>query len=85
MAGRNERIWWRYILRDKGKIVYFGITSREFPESRIQQHADDGKRFTTVNIIKPRVTEAGARKWERDKIESYKRSHRGRPPRYNRI
>lgn len=79
----SERKWSRYILRDEGKIVYFGITSRDFPEYRIQQHRDEGKRFTSHEILTPVVTEEGARKWERDRIKTYCRNNGGRPPRYN--
>jgi predicted GIY-YIG superfamily endonuclease len=77
-----KRNWTRYILRNKGEIVYFGITSRDYPEYRIQQHKDEGKKFTSHEIIKPIVTEEGARKWEKERINAYRKSH-GKPPRYN--
>jgi predicted GIY-YIG superfamily endonuclease len=79
----KERTWTRYILRDNGKIVYVGITRREFPEARIQQHADEGKHFTSYQFFVPRVTEEGARSWEQEKVETYKDNHEGKGPKYN--
>lgn len=81
----RERNWKRYVLRNRNKIVYFGITSREYPESRLQQHVDDGKGFTSSEVLSPVVTEGGAKKWEKERIEGYRRSHRGKAPRYNKV
>ena len=78
-----DRTWTRYILRDNGTTVYVGITSRELPESRIQEHLNEGKRFTSHQFIVPRVTGDGARAWEQATIETYRHNHGGRGPKYN--
>jgi len=71
----------RYELRDKGKIVYVGITRD--PERREEEHKDEGKRFGSMNVVGPKVTHAGAEEWEEERLEQYRRSHGGKNPRYN--
>jgi predicted GIY-YIG superfamily endonuclease len=80
MKARNTH---RYILRDGREIVQFGITSG--PLDRLEEHLRDGKRFTTMAVVRPAVTRESALDWERDRIESYQQSHRGKRPRYNRV
>ena len=71
----------RYELRDKGKIVYVGITND--PERRKEEHKDEGKRFGSMNVVGPKVTHGGAEDWEESRLEQYRRSHGGKNPRYN--
>jgi len=71
----------RYELRDKRKIVYVGRT--DDPERRAEEHKEEGKRFTSVNVVGPKVTEETAEQWEEQRLEAYRRSHGGKNPRYN--
>lgn len=80
MSHRNTH---RYILRDGREIVQFGITNG--PLDRAEQHARDGKRFTTMSVVSPAVTRDSALDWERERIESYQHSHGGKKPRYNKV
>jgi predicted GIY-YIG superfamily endonuclease len=79
----SARDTYRYVLRDGRKVVQFGIS--DDPEARVQEHRGDGKRFKTMTVVGPAVTRDSALDWERDRIETYRRSHNGRMPRYNKI
>ncbi len=79
----NKRTHARYILRDKGRIVKFGITGHSIPEKRIAENRDAGFRFTSWTILE-RVSLSSARKWETSSCERHAKSHGGRWPRYNR-
>ena len=80
MKARNTH---RYILRDGRETVQFGITSG--PLDRLEEHLRDGKRVTTMTVVGPAVTRESALDWERDRIEGYQHSHRGKRPRYNKV
>ena len=72
---------YRYLLYHQGAIVYIGITND--PERREQEHRDEGKRFTSMSVLRPAVTRASAERWEEERLEAYRRNHRGKNPRYN--
>ncbi len=78
MAKRDNH---RYELRDKGKIVYVGIT--DDPDRRQGEHKNEGKRFTSMNVVGPAVTQGSAEKWEEERLQKYRKSHSGKNPRYN--
>ena len=78
MANRKT---YRYTLRDKGKIVYYGINNDL--ERREAEHRDEGKRFGSMKQEGPRVTHQTAENWEEQRLEGYRSTHRGRNPRYN--
>lgn len=80
MKPRNTH---RYVLRDGRVIVQFGITNG--PLDRAREHLSDGKQFTSMTVVGPAVTRGAALDWERDRIETYQRSHRGEMPRYNKV
>ena len=69
-----------YELFDKGKKVYIGITNDV--ERRRQEHEQD-KNFSTMRIVTPKLTEESARNRETDRIETYQKNHKGKPPKYN--
>ena len=69
------------MLRDGRQIVQYGITD-DFDRRRAE-HEADGKRFTSMTPVGPRVKRESAKSWEQERIETYKRNHGGRPPRYN--
>ena len=72
----------RYVRRDGRKIVSYGITDRKL-EERAAEHKAEGKRFTSMKQVGPRVTREKALEWEQGRIDAYKKGHGGRPPRYN--
>ena len=71
----------RYELKQGRQVVYRGIT--DDLERREQEHRDEGKRFTHLHPVGPAVTRDGAEKWEEQALESFRKSHSGRNPRYN--
>jgi hypothetical protein len=52
---------------------------------RAQEHLRDRKRFTTMTVVGPAVTRDSALDWERERIETYQRTHDGKRPRYNKM
>ena len=76
-----KRDYHRYELRDGRDIVQFGITND--PERREQEHEADGKRFTTMNIKGTAVTKDSAEQCEEERLESYRKHHQGKNPKYN--
>ena len=77
----KKRNFHRYNLKESGKIVYKGITKN--PEEREEQHEDEGKRFSHMQIVGPTVTKQAAEKWEEESLRQYRYDHGGRNPRYN--
>ena len=78
MSKRNH---YRYNLKKEHKIVYKGITKD--PDERTEQHKDEGKRFTHMQVINPAVTKKAAEKWEEESLRQYRYDHGGRNPLYN--
>lgn len=76
-----SRNYFRYNLKKSHKIVYKGITNN--PEDRTEQHKDDGKRFTHMQIVGPAVTKNTAEKWEEESLRQFRYDHRGKNPLYN--
>jgi len=70
-----------YNLFDKGKVVYKGITNDV--EEREQQHKNEGKRFTSIKPTSVKMTEEGAKEKEATQLETYRKSHDGKNPKYN--
>jgi predicted GIY-YIG superfamily endonuclease len=77
---RAKRNTYPYVLKDRKKVVYIGITKN--PERREQEHREEGKKFSSMNLDFP-CSEKTALEREQEKIESYKRSHKGKKPKYN--
>ena len=77
----KRRNYYRYELKDGKKVVYRGITDN--PDRRENEHNQTGKRFSQLNIIGPSVTKPTAEKWEEKSLESYRTSHKGKNPKYN--
>lgn len=77
---RAKRDTYCYELKDKGKVVYRGITTDV--ERRVREHARDGKRFTTYCFDTIPVSRKSAYGAEKEGVHTYKRSH-GKRPRYN--
>lgn len=80
MGRRAKRDTVIYTLRRGHKVVYKGITNN--PERRASEHRRTGKKFTSMTTS-VRVSRKTASKREKDSVKSYKKSHSGKRPRYN--
>ena len=72
---RNTR---RYTMRTGNRIQKFGITSQT-PEQRESQNRNDGTPGK-MRIEGPAVTRDSALKWERSKVENYRKRNGRMPP-----
>jgi predicted GIY-YIG superfamily endonuclease len=77
----EKRTYKRYELKGGRKVVYVGITDN--PERRESEHRQDGKKFTKMNVIGSVVTQNSAEKWEEERLQSYRKHHGGKNPKYN--
>lgn len=77
----KKRNHYRYELKEVRKIVYIGIT--DDPSRREPEHKSEGKHFANMKIVGRAVTEESAKQWEEKKLDQYRRSHRGKNPKYN--
>ncbi len=69
-----------YELKQGNKVVYVGTTND--PERREAEHKKAGKSFGNMNVTSRKMTEAGAMKKEKEKLETY-RKNQGKNPKYN--
>lgn len=78
--GKKNRDIYKYKLMEGNKILDIGITND--PERREREHSNAGHkgRMKIFGIV---VTEESAKKWEKEELEKYKRSHSGKLPKYN--
>ncbi|MBT3721359.1 hypothetical protein HOG47_06950 [archaeon] len=70
-----------YQLKQGRKVVYIGETNDI--EATEQRHKDDGKNFTKILTTSVKITKTSAEQREADKLETYRRSHKGKNPKYN--
>ena len=70
-----------YELKRGRTVVYRGTTNDL--ESREQQHRSDGKRFDKMNPTSRKMTSEGAKRKEAESLQTYRRSHGGKNPLYN--
>lgn len=77
----SKRDTFKYELKNGNKVVYVGITND--PEVREKQHQKDGKKFGHMKVIGRATTEDGAKKWESKRLETYRGTHKGKNPKYN--
>ena len=70
-----------YELKQGNKVVYIGTTKA--PERRAEEHKEEGKKFSNLKTTSPNMTAEGAKKKEAARLEAYRKSHKGRNPRYN--
>ena len=66
--------------KKRNKVLYVGTTNE--PERREQEHREAGKKFSHMNITSRRMTEDGAKKKEKERLETY-RKNQGKNPKYN--
>ena len=79
MAKKRDTV--TYNLLHQRKVVYKGTTSD--PEGREEQHKQEGKRFTSLQVTSRRITEDAAKANEAEGLKQYRQNHGGRNPRYN--
>jgi predicted GIY-YIG superfamily endonuclease len=77
----QERDTYKYVLKDKGRDVYFGTTNDL--ERREQEHRYDGKKFDSMEKVGRITTHDAAGAWEAQQIVDYKNAHHGHRPKYN--
>ena len=70
-----------YDLKTGSKVVYKGITKN--PERREEQHRQEGKKFSHLKITSRQMTEEGAIKKEQKELQTYRKTHQGKNPKYN--
>ena len=70
-----------YNLKQGRNVVYKGITKN--PEQRVEQHKQEGKKFSHLQTTSSRMTNEGAKKKEAQDLKQYRQSHGGRNPKYN--
>lgn len=76
-----KRDTYRYELKQGQKVLYAGITNN--PDRREAEHRNEGKRFGRMDVVGPVVKRSSAEKWEEERLNSYRKNHGGRNPRYN--
>lgn len=74
------RNWYKYELWNGRTLVYIGRT--QDPTRRRYEHSRT-KEFTRMKIIGRAVTEETAKKWEWERLATYRRNHHGQNPLYN--
>ena len=77
----NKRDTQTYALYQGNKKVYIGTT--DDLKLREEQHRDDGKKFSRAEPTSRRMTPDSAKKKEAEQLETYRRGHKGKNPRYN--
>jgi len=77
----SKRDTYRYRLKAGNKIIYIGTTND--PERRAREHKEIKERHIKFEVVGPKVTRDTAKKWEDDKLETYRKHNKGRNPKYN--
>ncbi len=72
-----------YELKQGNKVVYVGITNDR--KRREQQHREEGKEFSRMQVTSRNMTVEGARKKEAARLATYCKHHRGKSPKYNEV
>ena len=70
-----------YELKRGRKVVYRGTTKN--PDRRAEEHKAEGKKFDKLVRTSIKMTEQGAKKKEERELATYRSSHRGKNPIYN--
>ena len=77
----KKRDTYGYKLKDGNETTYIGITND--PERRAQEHENDGKKFTKMEVDKYPTSRKIAGQREKERIATYMRNHDGKLPRDN--
>ena len=79
--GTKKRDTFTYNLNDNRKVVYKG--KGKDLEDIEKRHRDDGKKFKSITKTSPMMTDEGAKKKEEKALETFRKSHGGKNPKYN--
>ena len=79
---RQRRSMWGYSLWRGGRKLYIGIAKD--PCRRSSEHRTAGRRGR-LRVDTHARTPQSVRRWERDSLNSYRRGHKGKLPRWNKI
>ena len=79
---RCKRDTYLYELRNKGRVVYRGVSKNV--ERRIREHERSGKQFNTIWVSNVPTCRRTALEDEKIGVDTYKRTH-GKRPRYNKM
>lgn len=77
----KKRDTYRYTLRKGNTIEYIGIT--DDPERREAEHRAERMRFDSIRVEGSVVSPDSAKKWEEDRLQTYRDNHGGKNPRHN--
>ncbi len=77
----KNRDTYKYKLYEGNNIVYIGITND--PKRRENEHKNAGESFTKMETFGSAVNRESAEKWEEQELANYRKSHRGKNPKYN--
>jgi len=71
---------YKYELWNGRVLVYVGTTND--PTRRHYEHSRN-KTFTRMKLIGNRTTKQAAKEWERERLATYRKNHKGENPEYN--
>ena len=77
----GAREYYNYELKKHSTVVYRGQTKD--PHGRKSAHIRDGKQFTHMVVKGNAKTRQGALKAEKKSLQTYRKSHGGKNPKYN--
>ena len=77
----TKREFFTYELKDGRKVVYIGKTNDL--EDAKQRHIADGKKFTKIVKSSVKMKEDSALNLETEKLEKFRKTHKGKNPEYN--
>lgn len=78
---KKSRTTLTYDLKKGRKIVYRGTTNN--PDRREDEHRNAGLDFDRLVPTSRRMTPKGAKEKEAQDLETFRRGHKGRNPKYN--
>ena len=70
-----------YDLKQEHKVVYKGTTKN--PAIREEQHKAEGKHFSHLKPTSRKMTPEGAKRKEAQDLKTYRQTHGGKNPKYN--
>jgi hypothetical protein len=76
----KNRDYFKYELKNNHKVVYVGITN---DIDRRELEHEVTKNFSHINKVGNACTEASAKKWEEERLQTYRKNHGGENPKYN--
>lgn len=79
MAKKRDTV--TYELKNGNKVKYVGTTND--PERREQEHRESSKKFGHMRITSRKMTEEGAKKKEQERLETYRKGHGNKNPKFN--